>query len=457
MRELLTESLHQHDARSKVEKSSVKRSVFGKRNVLRSAVGLALLMLLPSAAAFAQTDAPPPPPADAPPAAPEPPPAAPPPPPPAMAAPSAVEATPKPPTNTETMAATRPEVLPPIDVGAWLRTSGSFQSGTDPKKLNDFHFDNAYVELHAGGKIHKKVGVTLNLNANMTNFGGANPSATPTPSAANQIGSTVAVEDAIISFDFQDEFHVWAGHLLVPVDRSNASGPFFMIPWNYPGFLSVGSTTLYALPHEGPSGRNNGAVIWGDIAGGRLTYLAGVFDNGSVASSPLYSGRVRLAILDPEPGFWGNGSYFGDKDLFSIGIGGQYQAHASSTALEDKAYGEFNADALLEKKIPGGGFFTAEGAFYYYNVASGGINESAYGLLAYATPTIGVGNIQPMVRYQWAHVKDGSGTSPWNIDAAISYLIKGPALRIIANYNHTYLADSVTANSIQLGAQAIFF
>ena len=44
--------------------------------------------------------------------------------------------------------------------------------------------------------------------------------------------------DAIISFDLMDEFHVWAGHLLVPVDRANASGPFFMIPWNYPGFLT---------------------------------------------------------------------------------------------------------------------------------------------------------------------------------------------------------------------------
>ena len=28
--------------------------------------------------------------------------------------------------------------------------------------------DNAYVELHAGGKITKNVGVTLNLNANVT-------------------------------------------------------------------------------------------------------------------------------------------------------------------------------------------------------------------------------------------------------------------------------------------------
>ncbi len=94
--------------------------------------------------------------------------------------------------------------------------------------------DNAYVELHAGGKITKNVGVTLNLNANMTRAlrpAGQRPD-------GRRAGSYVAVEDAIISFDFIDEFHLWAGHLLVPVDRSNASGPFFMIPWNYPGFFA---------------------------------------------------------------------------------------------------------------------------------------------------------------------------------------------------------------------------
>jgi hypothetical protein len=458
MRESLTESLPRHDARSKVEKSSVKRSLFRKRNVIRSAVGLALLILAPSAAAFAQTDAPPPAPMDAPPPAmPEPPPAAP-PPPPAPMAPSAVEATPKPPTNTETMAATRPEVLPPIDVGAWLRVSGAFQNAKEPKKVNDFHFDNAYVELHAGGKIHKKVGVTLNLNANMTNFGGANPAGTPTPSAGDQLGTSVAVEDAIISFDFQDEIHLWAGHLLVPVDRANASGPFFMIPWNYPGFFAG-----VAAPKEGPSGRNNGAVVWGDIAGGRLTYLAGVFDNANIGSSPLYSGRLRLALLDPEPGFWGNGSYFGDKDLLSIGIGGQFQKHGSATDVGDKDWGEFNADVLLEKKIPGGSWATVEGAYYHFNVNDSSVgspmnvSDTIMALVAYASPTVGVGNIQPMVRYQWEKIKAGSGPSPYSIDAAVSYLIKGPALRLIANYSHTKITDDVSANLIQLGAQAIFF
>jgi hypothetical protein len=364
--------------------------------------------------------------------------AAPPPPPPAAPPPAVITET-KPPTATETMAATRPDVLPPIDVGAWTRVSGLFQGASDQKKLNDWRMNNAYVELHAGGKIHKKVGVTLNLNANMNNFSSA----------------AVSVMDAIISFDFQDEFHVWGGHLLVPVDRANASGPFFMIPWNYPGLPGSG-------PAEGPSGRNNGVVVWGDISGGMLTYLAGVFDNGDVTTSPLFSGRLRLALLDPEPGFWGNGSYFGEKDLLSIGVGGQFQKHGSSVTapmtmvVTDKDYADINVDVLFEKKLPGGAWFTAEGAYYHFNVLDSKISDSLYGLLAYATPTMGVGNLQPMVRYQWEKVKSGTGTNPWNIDGGLSYLIKGPALRLNATYSYTKIGD-VGANAIQLGAQAIFF
>jgi hypothetical protein len=424
-------------------------------------MALALWAAPASAQAPAEGAVPPPPPppppipAAAPPAEAMPPvPVMPPPPPPP---PSAVATEAKPPTSAEAMAATRPEVLPPIDVGAWSRVSGIFQ-GTDHSKINDWHMDNALVELHAGGKIHKKVGVTLDLASNMLSL------FNPPGNGTGEGGSYVAVEDAIISFDFADEFHVWAGHLLVPVDRANASGPFFMIPWNYPGFFTQrpdGSGA--AAPQEGPLGRNNGTVVWGDISGGKLTYLAGVFDNANVASSPLFTGRLRLALWDPEPGFWGNGSYFGDKDMLSIGVGGQFQKHGSASAAGDKAWADINADILVEKKLGGGSFVTGEGAYYHYNVPDGGISDTFYVLAAYATPTVGVGNIQPMARYQWEKVKGPGGTKPWNLDIGLSYLVKGPALRVLATYSHTDLTSiyaaggATTANSIQLGAQAIFF
>jgi hypothetical protein len=368
-------------------------------------------------------------------------------PPPPAAPPPAVATEAKPPTSTEAMPATRPDTLPPIDVGAWARVGSTFQ-GSDPKKLNDWHMSNAYVELHAGGKIHKNVGVTLNLNADSGGYG------TPTgnPSAA--------IEDAIIQFDFDDAFHLWAGHLLVPVDRANASGPFFMIPWNYPGIVSVGGVTKFYLPAEGAFGRNNGAVVWGDVAANKVTYLAGVFDNGDAGTSPLYSGRLRLALWDTEPGFWGNASFFGDKNMLSVGVGAQYQKATGGGTN----YSEVNADVLLEKKIPGGGWFTAEGAYYHYAADTGGLSDSAYILAAFATGTMGVGNVQPMARFQWFKLKGDGQPKPLNFDAGISYLVKGPALRVLATYSYTKIPPAtpagdatITGNAIQLGAQAIFF
>jgi len=360
----------------------------------------------------------------------------------------------KPPTNAEAMPATKPDTLPPIDVGAWSRVGAKIQ-GSDPKKLNDFGLDWAYAELHAGGKIHKNVGITVNLNASMANY--------------NQGQAGVGLEDAIIQFDFIDEFHVWVGHLLVMADRANSAGPFFALPWNfYPGTFAAPAT-----PKEGPTGRSNGVVVWGDIAKGKLTYIAGVYDNGagvtipmmgttpaSPGTSPLFSGRLRLSLLDEEPGFWGNSSYFGDKDIFSIAVGGQYQKDGSS--LGDKNWAEFNADVLFEKKLGGGSFFTAEGGYLHFNDDPLAPSDLVYVLAAFATSNVGYGNLQPMARFQWEKIKADTTMmitppNPWDLDVGLAYLIKGPALRVVANYAYTKLGPDASANAIQLGAQAIFF
>ena len=164
----------------------------------------------------------------------------------------------------------------------------------------------------------------------------------------------------------------------------------------------------------------------------KLTYLVGVFDNDDIGTSPLFSGRVRLALLDTEPGFWGNASFFGDKNMLSVGVGGQFQKHGSTTpattttAAVDKDYSEVNADVLLEKKIPGGGWFTAEGAYYHYNVNDGGLSDSAYILAAFATGPVGVGNVQPMARFQYFKLKGDGQPKPLNFDAGISLPGQGP-------------------------------
>jgi hypothetical protein len=441
---------------------------YAKRSSLRglSQFGLTTLsacsmIMLLSGSAHAQ--AAPPPPAAPPPVAPAPAPAAvapaPPPPPvePAPApAPVVVAPAPPPPPvaepnlpppgppiveNTEAMGATAEEKLPPISVGAWLRMDFRLQNRNNPKKLNDLTMDSAYAELHAGGKIHKNVSLTLNLNA-------------------NGLAGTAGIEDAIIGLDFMPEAHLWLGQQLVPVDRANYSGPFFMIPWNYPGFLTVGGTTVVMAPKEGPSGRNKGATLWGEFAGAAFKYFLGVFDPGDASNSLLLSGRLTANFVGVEPGFFGNATYFGDKDVLSLNVGGQYQKRGSVLAPTDTTpgamadYGEVNVDALAEFRIGGGAWVTADAAYYHFIGDYERIDNAFYVLGAIATPKIGVGNIQPMIRYQGGKGDDAKVSA---IDASVGYLIKGPGLRMTAGYQRTNLGHGVSGNAIQFGAQAIFF
>ena len=102
--------------------------------------------------------------------------------------------------------------------------------------------------------------------------------------------------DAIIGLDFMDEFHIWSGQLLTPVDRTNFSGPFFISPWTYPGVMSVGPTTVVVTPNgEDVAGRDVGSVFWGDIQKGTFKYYLGVTHLTPVTESPLYSGRLAFA------------------------------------------------------------------------------------------------------------------------------------------------------------------
>ncbi len=211
--------------------------------------GTTLAILLTGAAGVARAqaaDAPPPAAPAAPPAAPA---EAPPPPPPAVVVappatpPAAVATEAKPPTSAEAMPATRPDVLPPIDVGAWLRAGGTFQGARSqqdqrlahgqrlrgaPRRRQDHQERRRDAEPE---RQHHQRQRHVHHGLQRRHMDGSPPGS----------GNFAALEDAIISFDFVDEFHLWAGHLLVPVDRSNASGPFFMIPWNYPGFFAAGN------------------------------------------------------------------------------------------------------------------------------------------------------------------------------------------------------------------------
>ena len=114
------------------------------------------------------------------------------------------------------------------------------------------------------------------------------------------------------------------GRLIAPSDRSNLDGPFYMTPFDYP-FVSNFPAAF--------DGRDDGAVFWGSLGCGAFKYSAGVFNgqgrgaggfaSGSAVSNPsgdlMFAARAQLDLLDPEPGYYAQDSYFGDKDILAVG------------------------------------------------------------------------------------------------------------------------------------------
>jgi hypothetical protein len=331
----------------------------------------------------------------------------------------------------------------------WFRLDNRVQA-KDPmksKKLNGFVMGSE-VDVLFSGEVHKYVAWQADFVAT---FGNQSDS-------GKEMTGSAGILDLIGKFQLHDSFNIWIGRMLVPSDRSNFSGPWFMSAWNYPGFFVPGAAPFG--PKQGPNGRNDGATIWGQFLGGYIKYYASAFDLHDVAAKALYSGRLNFTLLNPEPGFYHSSTYYGAKDIIALGLSGQFKKDASAVpammppdpmAPPPVNYSMISADLLAEKKFGDAGVGTFEGCFYNYTGKYDPLKNQFYVLGSYLIPTeIGIGRFQPLVRLQQAKTRD---SKTWRlVDAAVSYVVDEYAMRIALNYQNSNLGGFKT-NSVTLGVQ----
>jgi hypothetical protein len=336
-----------------------------------------------------------------------------------------------------------------------VRVGFRLQDPDQPKSMSEVHLDpygyDSTVEARFHGTAFEHFTWVANFNAVLN---------APTLAPPGSVGML----DLIAEYKLVDEFQVWAGRLLVPSDRSNFSGPFFMSPWNYPGFYFPGAPPLG--PKDFANGRDAGVTVWGNALDAKLKYYAGLYGlGGSVVGQqdqqPYYSARVSYSLQGSEPGYFGSSTYYGEKSVVTLGAGAQYQKNGSTNpdgTARDTAL--FMADALAEEVVPGAGTFTFEAQYYKFN---DGYNfgpvpapsHAFYVLVSYLTPEpIGTGKLQPLLRLQ--QTIDPAWTI---VDAGLAYVLKDYGARIVANYQHIDRGSSATAganpvqNALQLGIQ----
>ena len=344
-----------------------------------------------------------------------------------------------------------------VSVGLGIRASGSWDEHGAPDGSSDYDTSLDSVRLYVNGQLNKTIGATFNTERDGD--------------------GDIKVLDGYVRFEFMDEFNVWAGRLLPPSDRSNLDGPYYLSTYNFPGLVS-----LYPARF---AGRDDGVVVWGKVFDKKLVYSAGVFrGHNKIAGAsnqggdPLFAGRVAFNFWDAEddPGYYTSSTYYGSQDILTVAVAGQIQKNGVGTAAVNGDYKAFNVDALMEKKLPGDGVITLEGAYYNYDTdgvidVSGGFGgagatDNVGGVVdgkawlasaGYLFPQeIGIGKIQPVVRYQQFKADDlGFKLKQW--DASLNYIIKGHNARVSLDYSHFDVSGSGGDNdALTLGVQLQF-
>ena len=214
----------------------------------------------------------------------------------------------------------------------------------------------------------------------------------------NGATNDVDVLDAVAQFEFSPKFNVWFGRFLPPSDRANLYGPYYSHHWAvYTDGVQDGYPFIF-------QGRDNGAVYWGQF--GKVKVSGGAFDGASATGDDtlLGAGRVQVDFWDPEPGYYLNGTYYGDKNILAIGGAGQVQGADKSA---------YNVDFLLERKVGDGGACSVEAEWAKYDRLGGynaryGTDDGGYVLGAFLFPElVGAGRFEVLGKYAHARFREG--------------------------------------------------
>lgn len=343
-----------------------------------------------------------------------------------------------------------------LTLGAGYRGSGRWVENANGNFRDRYRTDNA--RLYLNGQIHKYVKFEVNTECFWCfNASGGSPRPLYT------------ILDAIGKFEYNDQFNLWGGRMLVPTTRAELSGPYYQAthdPFKTP-FFPADFSTHFGAGGGGRYGRDNGGTFFGRIKPGfipgELQYAGGVYrglssKNGlgpNQDDDPKWAGRVVYNWLNPEhnPGYYNSSTYYGKAgDVLATAFAFAYQDNGAGSRANRSDFLGLTTDLLFEKVMPQNlGVFTTifEYKHFYadYDIAAfsdpdcfcifDGQSWSITGL--YLLPgKIGIGQFQPYGRY--TSVQPDNSSNREEVEAGMNYIIDGFNARLSAYWQYGDLA-----------------
>ena len=316
---------------------------------------------------------------------------------------------------------------PAVTLGAGMQTSFLHHQPAEGDSVDNFRLNS--LRFYVNGQATDNINFMINTDIN---YGGTLfvcPEAGSCEAGYGNQGNRVQILDAVAQIGLSDKFNIWFGRFLPPSDRANLYGPFYSHHWAvFSDSLQDGYPFIF-------QGRQNGAMYWGQFDKVKLSL--GAFDGssteiGNSSSSLISAGRIQVDFWDPEPGYYLNGTYYGQRNLLAIGLAAQAQSGdsvASMVGFDGKTIGELNTktassfDFLLERMTGGGSAVSVEVEVVRYNGLGGYPSVHAgqfqtltggYALASYLFPKMeGPGQFEILAKYGVATFSnDRSGLFP---------------------------------------------
>jgi len=278
--------------------------------------------------------------------------------------------------------------------------------------------------------------------------------------------TSAALLDLVAKVELAGPFNLWIGRMPIPSDRTSLSTIWAISPWTLPGHYGSFAAILpadarpAAGPRAGDFGRGDGATLWGQVGGGRFKYYLGAFGLDQPERSPLYSMRLALDLLSPEPGFRTSSAFFGGRDVLAVGVGAQHRTQGSRPPADASAspadFNEVNADLLFEIGNESAGLLDLEGAYAKLWGDNEVVGYQFFALASYIVPLeVGFGRFQPLLRIQHAGPGKAEDRGDFTcVDTQLGYVVDGHHARLGAGWQYAR-SRGQTQNAILLAIQLL--
>jgi len=324
-----------------------------------------------------------------------------------------------------------------LEIGFWGQGWYQFvENGkSNGSNLNDFMARRVYLSLK--GQVTPYFEFFTHIASDRLGQEGLNNSSLG-------LGSGVAFRDFWITIKLDEAFKIQAGRMYVPLTRSfGTTSTKTLLTTDLP-FLQGGvrGNIFYASK----VGRDDGVTIWGNPFDGLIQYRfmvsEGVENDNNPDDKLRFVGRVALNLLDPEKGWFNQGTYLGTKKVLSVSFGYDTQSGLTLNGVAGQDNRVWTADFFLDHPL-GDGAVTVEAAYIdiknstqthnFSDLAAGDDAQNYYVQAGYLIPgEIGPGRLQPYGRFETIDV-DRKGATDF-ISVGSNYFIKGHNAKVSLDY-----------------------